>query len=350
MTKSETQKHAGLPCRADQVDEWLSEPFPGVVACLRRHSGPFLVLGAGGKMGLHLCLMLKKALAALDRDDRVIAVSRFRTLRDQGDFAERGVETISGDLTDAAFVASLPDAPNVFFLAGVKFGTASDPALLQKMNAEMPEQIAGRFKHSRIIAFSSGCVYPFVTPASGGATEATPVSPTGDYARSCVAREEAFQAVAREHGTRVALIRLNYSVEFRYGLLVDIALAVKNGRAVNVEMGYANVIWQRDAVAYTIQALDLAGTPAVAVNVTGDEVLSVRAVAGKFAGLFGVAAHIVGTEAATAWLNNAGGTHQKLGRPSVTSAQMIEWIAAWLEAAGENWGKPTGFERRDGKF
>lgn len=350
MITAKTRISAGLPVPPTQVDEWLSEPSAEVARCLQRHAGPFLVLGAGGKMGLHLCLMLKRALAASGRDDRVVAVSRFRTLRDGGDFTARGVETISGDLTDAAFVAALPEAPCVFFLAGVKFGTASDPALLQRMNVEMPRQVAQRFKDSRIVAFSSGCVYPFVTPASGGATEETPVSPTGDYARSCVAREEAFQAVTREHGTRVALVRLNYSVEVRYGLLVDIALAVKNRHAVNVEMGYANVIWQRDAVAHVIQSLDLAGAPAVFVNVTGQEILSVRSLAEAFGRRFGVEVEITGTEAATAWLNNARHTHEQLGRPAVTSAQMIEWIAAWLEADGENWGKPTGFERRDGKF
>lgn len=349
MTNVQTRTFAGLPF-PEKVDEWLSAPSDEVTRRLQRHTGPFLVLGAGGKMGLHLCLMLRRALAALGRDDRVIAVSRFRTLRDGSDFTDRGIETISGDLTDAAFVAALPEAPCVFFLAGVKFGTASDPALLRKMNVEMPRQVAQRFKNSRIVAFSSGCVYPFVTPASGGATEDTPVAPTGDYARSCVAREEAFQAITRDHGTRVALVRLNYSVEVRYGLLVDIALAVKNRQPVNVEMGYANVIWQRDAVAHVIQSLDLAGAPAVFVNVTGEEILSVRSIAEAFGRRFGMDVEITGTEAATAWLNNARHTHEQLGRPAVTSAQMIEWIAAWLEADGENWGKPTGFERRDGKF
>src|SRR5512146_1457946 len=150
-----------LPCAAAQVDDWLGEPAAGVIACLARHRGPFVVLGAGGKLGLHLCLMLKRALAAGGRDDAVIAVSRFQALRDRGDFARRGIEVRPGDLTDAAFVAGLPEAPTVFFLAGVKFGTAAQPELLAAVNERMPRVVAERYRQSRVVAFSTGCVYPF---------------------------------------------------------------------------------------------------------------------------------------------------------------------------------------------
>ena len=309
-----------------------------------------MVLGAGGKIGLHLAIMLQRSLEQLGRKDRVLAVSRFSTLRDSAAFEQRGIETIACDLGDAARLKRLPDAPTVFFLAGVKFGTATAPGLLHAINVEMPHRVAEKFAASRIVAFSSGCVYPFVTHASGGATEATPPSPVGDYAASCLAREQAFNEISAAHGTRVALLRLNYSVEFRYGLLVDIAQQVLAGRPVDVTTGYVNVIWQTDAVAHTIQSLDVAAAPAVPINVTGTETLSVRDLAHRFGAAFGRPVQIAGTEADTAWLNNASRSHQLFGPPLTSVDQMIHWIAEWLRQGGETWGKPTGFQKRDGRF
>lgn len=301
-------------------------------------------------MGLHLGIMLRRSFERLGRPERVVAVSRFRTLRDQTAFEHRGIETVACDLSDPAALARLPDAPTVFFLAGAKFGTAANPALLHETNVVIPAQVASRYRSSRIVAFSTGCVYPFVPPASGGATEAMPPAPVGEYALSCLARERAFTEAAVRHGNPVALIRLNYAVEFRYGLLVDIAERVLHGEPIDVTMGHVNVIWQTDAIAHALQALDLAGVPAVPINVTGTEVLAVRALAQRFGSVLGRAVSLVGTEADTAWLNNAGETHRRFGPPAVTVDRMIEWIAAWLTSRGETWGKPTGFERRDGQF
>ena len=340
----------GLPCAPEAVDDFLSQPTARVTEVLARTPGPFLVLGAGGKIGLHLSLMLRRALNQLGRKDRVLAVSRFSTLRDRTAFEQRGVETCACDLSDVAALNQLPDAPTIFFLAGVKFGTATAPHLLRAINVDVPHRVAEKFARSRIIAYSSGCVYPFVTPASGGAREDTPPAPVGDYAASCVAREQAFTEVAAGHGTPVALIRLNYSVEFRYGLLVDIAQMVFARQPIDVTTGYVNVIWQNDAVAHTIQALEIAGSPAVPINITGAETLSVRDLAQRFGAAFGVPVKFVGTEAETAWLNNASHSHRLFGPPHTSVDQMIAWIAAWLQRGGETWGKPTGFEKRDGRF
>jgi nucleoside-diphosphate-sugar epimerase len=342
--------HRGLPCAASEIDDFIGRPTPRVIEVVAKAPGPFLVLGAGGKIGLHLSIMLRRALDQLGRNDRVIAVSRFSTLRDRSAFEQRGIETLPCDLVDTASLNQLPDAPTVFFLAGVKFGTATAPGLLHAINVEMPHQVAEKFARSRIIAFSSGCVYPFVTPASGGAREDTPSSPVGEYAASCVAREQAFTEVAAAHQTAVALIRLNYSIEFRYGLLVDIAQMVFEKRPVDVTTGYVNVIWQTDAVAHTIQSLDIAGAPAVPINITGSEILSVRDLAQRFGAALGRPVQITGTEADTAWLNNATRAHQLFGKPLTSVDQMIQWISAWLLQDGETWGKPTGFEKRDGRF
>ena len=339
-----------LPCTAESVDDFLAQPTPFVRAVLDRTPGPFLVLGAGGKIGLHLAIMLRRTLNELGRNDRVIAVSRFNTLRDRAAFSSRGIESLACDLTDPAGLAALPEAPTVFFLAGVKFGTASSPDLLHAVNIELPRRVAARFPRSRIVAFSSGCVYPFVTSASGGATEQTPPAPIGDYAASCLSREEVFAAAAAEHGNPVALIRLNYAVEFRYGLLVDIAQRVLAHQPVDVTMGYVNVIWQTDAVAHSIQALELAGSPAVPINITGGEILSVRDLVHRFGAIAGVTGSVTGAEAATAWLNNATRSHQLFGAPITSIDTMMHWIVAWLRAGGETWGKPTGFERRDGRY
>lgn len=348
---SGTMSPLQLPCAPDQVDVFLSEPTPGVLDLARElPTGPVVVLGAGGKMGLHLSLMMQRALRAAGRADRVLAVSRFSTLRDREDFDRHGVETIACDLTDSAALAALPDAATLFFMAGVKFGTTGASRLLQRVNVELPRKVAERYRNARIAAYSTGCVYPFVATNSGGATERTPVQANGEYAASCVAREEAFMAGSREHGTRVALIRLNYSVEFRYGLLVDIAQKVMREEPLDVTMGHVNAIWQRDAVAHSICALRLAASPAVPVNITGPGTLSVRDIAQRFAGLLGKPAYIVGTEAATAWLNNASRAHREFGLPETSLEQMMQWIVAWLQQDGTTWGKPTGFEKRDGKY
>lgn len=350
MPPAKTALVPALPCSPEQVDEFLSQPSEAVIASLAQFPGPVHVLGAGGKMGLHLSIMLRRALDARGRRDAVTAVSRFRTLRDRAAFEERGIATHACDLTDAAAMAALPEAPTIFFLAGVKFGTASAPELLRTFNVEMPRLVAQRFRRSRIVAFSSGCVYPFVSKESGGATEVTPPAPVGDYAASCLAREEAFAEVSRAHGTPVALLRLNYSVELRYGLLVDIAEKVLRGDPVDVTTGYFNVIWQRDAVEHAIRSLEVAGSPAVPINITGPRTLSVRAIALRFGELLQRPVRITGTEAETAWLNNAAWSHLRFGPPATSLDDMLVWVAEWLRHGGETWGKPTGFEERSGKF
>jgi nucleoside-diphosphate-sugar epimerase len=339
-----------LPCAPDEIDEFLSRPTAGVIDVLARTRGRILVLGAGGKIGLHLCAMLQRGLDQLGRTERVVGVSRFTTLRDREDFSAFGVETMACDLSDARAVAALPDAENVFFLAGVKFGTAADPALLRQMNVEMPRIVAARFARSRIAAFSTGCVYPFVSPESGGATEDTSLAPVGDYALSCAQREAVFAEQSRRAGTPVALIRLNYSVEFRYGVLTDIATKVWSGVPVDVATGHVNVIWQRDAVAHSIAALELATDLAVPINLTGAATLSVRELAERLGILLGREVTITGREAPTAWLNNAKRAHRVFGAPETSIETMLSWVAAWVAQGGETWGKPTGFEKRDGRF
>ena len=339
------------PCAPWEADDFLSRPTAAVVAALRDFGQPVLVLGAGGKMGLHLSLMLRAAALAAGRADlRVIAVSRFSTLRDRESFTRAGVETIACDLSDEAAVAALPEAGVVFYLAGVKFGTASSPELLERMNVTVARLVACRYRRSRLVAFSTGCVYPFVDVRSGGADESVPPAPVGDYAVSCLRREEVFAEAAREHGTPVVLIRLNYAVEFRYGVLVDIAAKVQAGQPIDVSMGHVNVIWQADAIAQVIRSAALARSPALPLNITGADVLRVRDLAATFGALLERTPVFTGEEQGTAWLNDASQSHRLLGSPGTSLDQMCLWVASWLSSGGNTWGKPTGFEKRDGKF
>lgn len=334
----------------EELEDRLSEPTPGVIEMFRHLPGDVAVLGVGGKMGPTLARMARRALDALGRRDRVFGVARFsdRSLATQ--LEAHGVETIPCDLLEREAVARLPDAPHVVFMAGQKFGTSQDPELTWAMNTLVPAHAAERYPHSRIVAFSTGCVYPLVPVASGGSRETDELGPPGDYANSCVGRERIFTYFSKRNGTPVALVRLNYAIELRYGVLLDVALKVWHGEPVDVTMGYANVIWQRDANAYALQCLARAATPPFILNVTGPETISIRELAMEFGRRFGRPVQIVGEEAPTAWLNNASRAHQLFGLPTVGVGQLIEWVADWVRHGGPTLGKPTHFEVRNGKF
>jgi nucleoside-diphosphate-sugar epimerase len=265
-------------------------------------------------------------------------------------FHSCGVQTHSADLLDPRGLDSLPDLGTVFFLAGMKFGTSDSPETLRRYNEEMPDLVARRFRSSSIVALSTGCVYPFAPVESPGCTEEVEPAPPGDYAKSCLGRETAFARVSRENGTPTALIRLNYAVEFRYGVLTDIALKVLHGEPVDLSTGRVNVIWQRDAVEHILCSTRIAASPAVPLNITGAPPISVRDIAHRFGTLFGREASFSGQEESTAWLNDASRSHRLFGPPPTGLDDMISWIAAWLLAGGATHGKPTKFENREGKF
>ncbi len=337
------------------LDEFMSRPSQAVLESLQASEGDVLVLGAGGKMGLHVCLMLQRAFEELQESGgvkrEVIAVSRFGGEGARDVFEREGLHTIAADLCDQPQLDALPDAPSVIFLAGVKFGTSHDPELLNKMNVEMPTLVASRFRNSRVVALSTGCVYSFTTCESGGSSEsAGEVKPTGDYARSCLGREQAFVQAGEQWGTKCSLIRLNYAIDLRYGVLHDIAQKVIVGQPVDVSMGYVNLIWQRDAIAHCIQALNHAAAPAFVLNVTGAEILSVRDLAIRFGEALAMDVEIEGEEAELGWLSDSSKACELFGKPEVSIEQMIEWTAAWLQSGGESLGKPTHFETRDGKY
>lgn len=339
------------PPPSERIEDQLSRPSEAMIAAVRDLAGPVGVLGAGGKMGLHLARMARLALDAAGRAHvPVVAVSRFTSLRSKDEFEARNIFTVSADLLDQDALRGLPEFGTVFFLAGMKFGSSDHPDTLRRFNEEMPARVAERYRRSTIVALSTGCVYPFVSPQSGGSSENDLPEPWGDYAISCHGRELAFEEASARHGTRVAIIRLNYSVEYRYGVLADIARKVAAGDPVDLSMGYVNVIWQRDAVEYILRAEAIAGSPAARLNVAGIPIVSVRSLAERFAKKFGRKPIFSGSEEPTAWLNDASRCHQYFGKPATTLDEMIDGVAAWVQAGGATFGKPTKFEVRDGKF
>jgi len=333
-----------------QLEELLSGPTAEVVDLFRTLKGDIIFLGIAGKIGPSIARMAVRACKEAGVSKRVIGVSRFRNALEQKQLEEYGIETIKGDLLDSDFVKSLPKVDNVIFLAGMKFGAEGNLSLTWAMNTLVPAMVAEHYKNSRIVAFSTGCVYPLVPVESGGSLETDRPDAIGEYAQSCLGRERMFEHGSIKYGTPAALIRLNYSVEMRYGVLVDVASKVKNDVTVDLAMGYFNVIWQGDMNAMTLLSLLHCTSPATILNLTGHETLSVRQIALEFGKLFGKTPKFSGHEAPTALLSNSGLSHGLFGNPKVTTQQLIKWIANWIENDNRLLNKQTHFEVRDGKY
>lgn len=333
-----------------ELEDLLSTPSPEDIALFRELEGDLLIIGVAGKMGPSLARRAARAAQAAGVKKRIVGVSRFSNPAVERLLQQAGVETLRADLLESSSVAALPEAPNVIFMAGRKFGSTGAESLTWAMNAYLPALVAERYRHSRIVAFSSGNVYPLVPIVSGGATEETAPEPLGEYAQSVLARERLFEHFSRCHDTPVALLRLNYATELRYGVLLDIGRKVFEGRSVDVTMGAVNVIWQGDANSVALRSLAHCQSPPLILNLTGPETLSIRAVAKRFGESFGKEPILEGQEASTALLSNAGRCHRLFGFPSVTADQMIAWTAHWIKRGGTTLNKPTHFETRDGRF
>jgi len=332
------------------LEDALSRPPPELVRMAEILVGDFLFLGVSGKMGISMACMVKRACEQAGVKKRVVGVSRFSVSENQKYLEDRGIKTIAGDLLDPSFVRGLPDAKNVVFLAGTKFGTSGNEPYTWAINAFLPGLIADRYRDSRIVALSTGCVYPLVDTDSEGSLETDTPSPIGEYAQSCLGRERIFEYGSRANGTAVSLIRLNYAVEMRYGVLVDIALKVFKDKPVDVSMGYVNVIWQGDANGLILRSFRLCESPPRVINLTGTEVVSVREMALQFGKLFGKEPKIVGEEQPQALLSNASWIHGELGKPAIPLDQIVNWTASWIEKGKPLLGKPTHFEVSDGTY
>lgn len=333
-----------------QLEELLSEPTPAVIEAMRGLTGDILLLGVAGKMGPTLARMAKRASDAAGAKRQVIGVSRFSNTPEEESLRSHGIETIRGDLLDEEFVSRLPDAPNVVYMAGMKFGATGNESLTWAMNTHLPALVCRKFRRSRLAAFSTGNVYGLTPVTGGGSRETDLPNPVGEYAMSCLGRERMFEHFSRTLGIPTALVRLNYACELRYGVLVDLAQRVWRDEVIDLGMGHFNVIWQGDANAMTLLALAHTSTPPWFVNVTGPELMSVRDVCTRFGELLNKPVQFSGAEAPNGLLSNATRAFELWGRPRVGADEMIPAIADWIRRGGATLGKPTHFESRDGKF
>ncbi|MFG1954034.1 NAD-dependent epimerase/dehydratase family protein [Micromonospora sp. NPDC048830] len=333
-----------------ELEERLSRPRDVLVDDLRKLDGDILILGAGGKLGPSLVRLALRGVAAAGTGARVIAVSRFSEVGLADALRDEGATVVEADVTDDVALAALPDAANVVFLVGAKFGTTGREHATWATNAYLPGRVAQRFAGARLVALSTGNVYPLVPVTSGGCVEQTPVQPVGEYAMSCLGRERIFTHFSVRDDTPLALVRLNYAVEMRYGVLVDIARAVHAGEPVDLTMGHANIVWQGYANEVTLRTLHHTRTPPFVLNLTGPELVSVRQAATALAARLGREPVFTGTEAPTALLSNAQLCHRLFGYPDVPVAELIDLTADWVAEGLPLLGKPTGFQRRDGNF
>ncbi|MGO1520756.1 MAG: NAD-dependent epimerase/dehydratase family protein [Sphingobacterium sp.] len=333
-----------------QLEQQYTSPSEALLRDLENLHGDVMILGIGGKMGVSMGKLLVDGFAKIGRQRKVYGVSRFSNEQTLQQVQSTGVETISCDLLDEQQLAELPDVPNIIYLAGHKFGTTGHEDFTWAMNTYLPGRIAEKFKKSRIVAFSSGNVLPFVPLSEGGVDEQQVPEPIGEYAQSCLGRERIFQYFSKKNGTPVLIYRLNYAVDFRYGVLMEIGRAVWEGRPVNLRSQNVNVIWQGDANEMAIRSLLHCTSPARTLNITGPETLSTRWIAQQFAERFGKTAQFENQAADNALLNNASASHRLFGYPRVTIREIIEINAQWISAGGEDIGKPTHFQERDGKF
>lgn len=345
-----TQLPPALPDRfrdIEHLEDVMTTPAPALSAEFDDLPGDLMILGVGGKMGPTLARLAKRAAPG----KRVIGVARFSESGLRQKLEKWGIECIAADLLDRSQIDRLPKSPNVVFMAGRKFGASDREDLTWAMNAHVPALVAEAFAASRIVAFSTGCVYPYVDIQDGGATEATPaVPPPGAYANSCAAREAMFQYFSRRHGTAGRIVRLNYAIDMRYGVLHDVAMRVYSGAPIDLTTGHVNVIWQGDANTMVLRSFNRCTTPTSPINVSGPETTSVRWLAEAFGKHFGKAPILAGSEASTAWIVNTSAAMKLFGEPSVKLDRMVAWTADWIARGLPSLGKDTHYDTRDGVF
>lgn len=333
-----------------KLKEEMLQPSADLVGDFKDLDGDIMILGAGGKMGPDLAILAKRAVDNAGKNNRVIGVSRFSDDITQRNLNANGVETIKTDLLDETQLTALPDVKNIIYMAGTKFGTQGNESFTWAMNAYLPGRVARKFKDSRIVVFSTGNVYPFMPLISGGATEDDRPDPVGEYAQSCLGRERVFEYFSKRNGTSALIFRLNYAIDFRYGILLEIAMSVLDEKEIDLTTGHVNVIWQGDANEYALRSIKLCDSPPKILNVTGPETVSVRWLANQFGVYLGKKPRFTGQEQPTALLSNAAQAHKIFGYPKTTLQKMIEIVALWLTKGGAVLNKPTHFQERKGAY
>lgn len=328
----------------------LLQPSDDLIADIVKTEGDILILGVGGKMGPALAKLAKQAIDKAGVVKKIIGVSRFSEAGLQLALNQAGIETINTDLLQDAQLQALPDAANVLYLAGTKFGTVGNESFTWAMNTYLPGRVADKFKNARIVVFSTGNVYHLTPIALGGATEERLPEPVGEYAQSCLGRERIFQYFSSKNNTPILIYRLNYANDVTYGVLLEIAKSVKENRPIDLTMGAVNVIWQGDANEIAIRALNHCAVPSKILNVTGPETISVRWLAEQFGKMFGQAPVLINEEQPTALLSNAAESFHLFGYPKTPVKKVMELLVEYLNQGGKTLNKETHFQERKGKF
>ncbi|XOV95371.1 MAG: NAD-dependent epimerase/dehydratase family protein [Bacteroidota bacterium] len=334
----------------DQLESQQSLPDKDLINDLRNVDGDIMILGIGGKMGPTLGMLAVNAFKEIGTDQKVYGTSRFSNESLRKKLESFGIHTLAGDLMDEAFLDSLPACKNVIYMAGNKFGTSGNEHFTWAMNSYLPGRVAEQFKHSNIVAFSSGNVYPFMPNNSKGAKETTKPDPIGEYAQSCLGRERLFEHFAIKNQTPTLIYRLNYAVDLRYGVLYDIAKAIYEDVPIDITTSYVNVIWQGDANSYALRSLLHCTSPATFLNITGPEKISVKWVAEELGQRMKKPVNFIGQPEEKSLLNDASRAFQFFGKPKVGLTQLLDWTADWIMSGGEGLGKPTHFQERKGNF
>ena len=334
----------------EALEQELLKPSEALISDISKIEGDISLLGVGGKMGPSMAKLARKAIVRAGIDKRIIGISRFSEAGTREELEADGIETISADLLNEKDLAALPEAKNIIYLAGTKFGTTGKEPFTWAMNSYLPGRVAERYKNSRIVAFSTGNIYPFTPINSGGLSEEHLPAPVGEYGQSCLGRERVFQYFSERYSIPTLIYRLNYAIDLRYGVMLEIAKSVNEGRSIDLTTGNVNVIWQGDANEIAIRSLLHCDVPANILNVTGPETLSLKWLAEQFGTLLGKEPLFENEVQPTALLSNASKAHKLFGYPRVTVRDMIEMTVAWLHAGGKTINKPTHFQERKGQF
>jgi len=333
-----------------QLDEIMCTPTKDLINDIAKISGDIMVLGAGGKMGPTLCKLAYNAIKAANINKDVYAVSRFSNKFHADDLSSYGIKVIRADLLKEEDLQALPNIKNIIYMIGRKFGTSDDQSLTWAMNAYLPGRVAERFKDSNIVVFSTGNVYPFVSVKTGGCKEDNHLDPVGIYAQSCLGRENVFRYFSNKYKTPILIYRLNYAIDLRYGVLLEIAKSVFNKTPLNITSSYANVIWQGDANEIALRSLLHCKYPPEVLNVTGKDIINIKETALKFGNIFNIVPIFTGKENDMCLLSDSSKSASLMGKNKTSLDYMIKLIANWVTNDGETIDKPTHFQERQGKF
>ncbi len=334
-----------------EIEQKLVTPSQALINDVTKIDGDIIILGISGKVGYNLAALLMNALKANNIEKKVYGVARFSEgLEGRKKFEDLGIETLVADFLNEEDIQKLPKVKNVIFMVGYKFGSTGNEAFTWAMNSYVPGRIADYYKDSKIVAFSTGCVYELIDLKEGGPDELVVPVAVGEYAQSCLGRERIFEYFAKKNNTETVIFRLNYAIDVKYGVILELAKSIYNGEPIDVTMGHVNVIWQPDVSEQAIRSLLHTTVPANILNITGPETLSVRWIAEKIAEVMGKPVTFTGTEAQTALLSNASKSHELFGYPQTSIREMISIVSEWIMQGGDMLDKPTHFQEREGKY